>query len=96
MDFFLEIHNGECGLGGHFCDHQRDHGPSLSSGNCFDTEVRSQNQEEEINQGESTLLIYHIKLLCRSFIYESLQSAIFVVNSKVNLLVKLLQNHFSQ
>ena len=21
MDFFLEIHNGECGLGGHFCDH---------------------------------------------------------------------------
>ncbi len=27
MDFFLEIHNGECGLGGHFCDQQRDHGP---------------------------------------------------------------------
>ncbi len=29
MDFFLEIHNGECGLGGLFCDHQRDHGPSV-------------------------------------------------------------------
>ncbi len=29
MDFFLEIHNGECGLGGHFCDHERDHGPSV-------------------------------------------------------------------
>ena len=29
MDFFLEIHNGECGLGGHFCDHQRDHGPNV-------------------------------------------------------------------
>ncbi len=29
MDFFLEIHKGECGLGGHFCDHQRDHGPSV-------------------------------------------------------------------
>ncbi len=29
MDFFLEIHNGECGLGEHFCDHQRDHGPSV-------------------------------------------------------------------
>ncbi len=39
MDFFLEIHNGECGLGGLFCDHQRDHGPSQKS------EVRSQNPE---------------------------------------------------
>ncbi len=29
MDFFLEIYNGECGLGGLFCDHQRDHGPSV-------------------------------------------------------------------
>ena len=29
MDFFLEIHNGECRLGGHFCDNQRDHGPSV-------------------------------------------------------------------
>ncbi len=29
MDFFLEIHNGECGLGGHLCDQRRDHGPSV-------------------------------------------------------------------
>ena len=29
MDFFLEIHNRECGLDGLFCDHQRDHGPSV-------------------------------------------------------------------
>ncbi len=50
MDFFLEIHNGECGLGKHFCDQVR-----------FDT-GRSQNPEprihdEEFNKGESTLLI---------------------------------------
>ncbi len=66
MDFFLEIHNGECGLGGHFCDHQRDHGPSvlnissadLSSRNCFDTEEkRTQNPGRGNEQGESTLLI---------------------------------------
>ena len=30
MDFFLKIHNGECGLGEHFCDHVRCHGPSSS------------------------------------------------------------------
>ena len=29
MDFFLQIHNGEWCLGGHFCDQQRDHGPSV-------------------------------------------------------------------
>ncbi len=29
MDFLLKIHNGECGLGGLFCDHQRDHGTSV-------------------------------------------------------------------
>ena len=29
MDFYLELHNGECGLDGHFCDQQRDHGPSV-------------------------------------------------------------------
>ncbi len=29
MDFFLEIHNRECSLGGHFCDHQRDHGQGV-------------------------------------------------------------------
>ncbi len=46
MDFFLEIHNGECGLGGHFCDHQRDHGPNPES--------RSQNQDKEMNK-ESAL-----------------------------------------
>ncbi len=29
MKFFLETHNGECGLIGHFCDQQRDHGLSI-------------------------------------------------------------------
>ncbi len=46
MDFFLEIHNGECGLGEHFGDlflHRQN------------PEVRS--QDGEINRGESTLLI---------------------------------------
>ncbi len=70
MDFFLEIRNGECGLGGHFCDHQRDHGPSVliqpfsSRPECVSTwkaEVRSQSQEEEINQGESTDLARQVE-----------------------------------
>ena len=61
MDFFLEIHNGECSLGGHFCDQQCF---LILSRMCFNMEVRSQksevrSQEEEINQGESTLLTRH-------------------------------------
>ncbi len=39
MDFFLEIHNGECGLGGHFCDTGR---------------TKTRIQDEEINK-ESAL-----------------------------------------
>ena len=64
MDFFLEIHNGECGLGVHFCDHQRDHGPSVLTRKRFrhrqKSEVRQKSDrihDEEINKGESTLLI---------------------------------------
>ena len=46
MDFFLEIHNGECGLGGHFCDKQRDHGPSVfDTGGTQNSESRIQNPE---------------------------------------------------
>ncbi len=59
MDFFLEIHNGECGLGEHFCDQVRCHGPSEclnavlrcqlgTSRNCFDTEPRTQNSKARI------------------------------------------------
>ena len=29
MDFFLETHNGECGLGEHFCDQVRCHCTSV-------------------------------------------------------------------
>ncbi len=32
MGFFLETHNGKYGFGGHFCDKQRDHGPSVLTG----------------------------------------------------------------
>ncbi len=62
MDFFLEIHNGECGSGEHYCDHQRDHGPSVFI--STQVEVRSQKlrtqnpeariQDEEMNK-ESAL-----------------------------------------
>ena len=67
MDFFLEIHNGECGLGGHFCDHQRDHGPSVSSPGHRES-VSTQNRESRSpksepgqgnEQGECTLLNNH-------------------------------------
>ncbi len=63
MDFFLEIHNGECGLGGHFCDHERDHGPSVltphqlvSHQEMVSTQAEevSRIQDEEMNK-ESTL-----------------------------------------
>ncbi len=43
MDFFLEFHNGECGLGGHFCDHQ-----TVST----QVEARSQNPEARIHDEE--------------------------------------------
>ncbi len=43
MDFFLEIHNGECSLGGHFCYHQRDHGPSVLP----ETSLRTSHQYPE-------------------------------------------------
>ena len=51
MDFFLEIHNGECSLGGHFCE-------TVST----QAEKRKEKREvrihdEEINKGECTLLI---------------------------------------
>ncbi len=38
MDFFLEIHKGECGLGEHFCDQVRCHGPS----ECLNAVLRCQ------------------------------------------------------
>ncbi len=77
MDFFLEIHNGECGLGGHFVIIKgitieiiplltNTSSAGRSSGNGFDTgrsqksEVRQKSDrihDEEINKGESTLLI---------------------------------------
>ena len=45
MDFFLEIHNGECGLGGHFFfDHQRDHGPK-----GFDWKTKTKKTQREKN-----------------------------------------------
>ena len=59
MDFFLEIHNRECGLVGHFCDHQRDHGPENVSTQA-EPRTRNQNKNKNpgggIKQGESTLL----------------------------------------
>ena len=59
MDFFLEIHNGECGLGGHFCYHQRDHGPSVLTVSTQNRESRIQKSEpgQGNEQGECTLLI---------------------------------------
>ncbi len=64
MDFFLEIHNGECGLGGLFCDHQRDHGPSVliqpeKVSTRKNPELGSQKSEVQggNEQGECTLLI---------------------------------------
>ena len=44
MDFFLEIHNGECSLGGHFCDHQRDF--KLVIGKCFDWKTKTKAKEK--------------------------------------------------
>ena len=50
MDFFLEIHNGECGLGGHFCD----------TGGTQNSESRTQKSGRGNEQGECTLLITRI------------------------------------
>ncbi len=50
MDFFLEIHNGECGLGEHFCDQVR----SVST----QAEVRTRSQIQKSgggNEKESAL-----------------------------------------
>ncbi len=50
MDFFLEIHNGECGMGGHFCGQVR-----TSWFETVSTQAEEKkNQEEELNK-ESAL-----------------------------------------
>ena len=56
MALFVEIHNGECGLGGHFCDQQRDHGPSVTAAmsshlNLF-PHGRTQNPEPRSHEQE--------------------------------------------
>ncbi len=51
MDFFLEIHNGECGLGEHFCDPP---GTLKVFWHRQKLEVRTKNQDEEMNK-ESAL-----------------------------------------
>ncbi len=66
MDFFLEIHNGECGLGEHFCDQVRFPGPSVLTPHQLvshqetvstQAEVKTQNPGRGNEQGECTLLI---------------------------------------
>ncbi len=57
MGFFLEIHNGECGLGEHFCDQVWCHPETVSTiqnnpANPDNPEPRTKTktQEEELNK----------------------------------------------
>ncbi len=59
MDFFLEIQNGECGLGEHFCDHQRYHGPTQA-----EVSRSQQKPGRGKEQGECTLLITKWSCCC--------------------------------
>ncbi len=58
MDFFLEIHNGECGLGEHFCDHVRCHGPSECQVVSHQETVSTQNPESRTQDEEMNKIVH--------------------------------------
>ncbi len=104
MDFFLEIHNGECGLGGLFCDHQMDQETVLTQAEVRQKSGRGQNPGRGNEQGECTLLIttyvsQDISKTCYFFFFQYSASnkyrltACLQILSKVFAMGRQVKNH---
>ena len=83
MGFFLETHNVECSFGGHFCDQQRDHGPSILT-------VSTQAEPGRGNEKKSALLMKCIRIKLTTM----LKINVHILNKEHGQADRVCQTHF--